>query len=66
MTYIYITTSRECGGIVPEVNGEKCYELTECMIELGYGFGESLEVDYDMEDPHNDVWGLIDAILEAA
>lgn len=66
MTSIYITTSRETGSIVAEVENEKLQELTDCIMELGYGFGDTIEVDYDMNDPHNDVWGLIDAIYEMA
>lgn len=60
MTNIYITS--ECGTLVAEVNGEKCYELTDCIYDKGYGFTDSFKVNYDMNDPHNDVWGLIDEI----
>lgn len=62
MTEIYITS--EGGGLVAEVNGAKCYELADCIYDVGWGFGESYDVEYDMDDPHNDVWGLMDAIYE--
>jgi hypothetical protein len=59
MTEIHITS--ENGNLVAEVNGEKTYELEDAIHDLGLGFGETLEIGYDM-DNENDVWGLIDAI----
>lgn len=61
MTNIYITSIG--GELVAEVNGEKRYELTDCIYDMGWGFGESHEIDFDM-DEQNDVWALIDAIYE--
>lgn len=58
MTSIYITTSN--GIMVAEVNGEKRYELADTISTFGLGFGESYEVDYDLDDEYNDIWGLID------
>lgn len=60
MTNIYITSI--CGELVAEVNGAKCYELSDCIHDAGWGFGESHDIEFDMDDPHNDIWGLIDAI----
>ena len=64
MTSIYITS--ESGQLVAEVNGEKAYELCDAINDLDLGFGDSVEVEFDMDDPHNDVWGLIDALYEQA
>lgn len=61
MTNIHITSIS--GELVAEVNGEKRYELTDCIYDMGWGFGESHEIDFDM-DEQNDVWALIDAIYE--
>ena len=63
-TKIYITS--ESGMLVAEVNGEKMYELYDAIYELGMGFGDSVEVEFDMGDERNDVWGLIDALYEQA
>lgn len=63
MTSIYITS--ESGYLVAEVNGEKMYELHDAIYDLGLGFGDSVEVDYEL-DEHNDVWGLIDELYEQA
>lgn len=64
MTSVYITS--ESGQLVAEVNGEKAYELCDAIHDLDLGFGDSVEVEFDMDDPHNDVWGLIDALYEQA
>lgn len=61
MTEIHITSVG--GGLVAEINGERRYELTDCVYEMGWGFGECHEVDFDM-DEDNDVWALIDAIYK--
>lgn len=61
MTSVYITSVS--GTLVAEVNGVKRYELTDCIYDMGWGFGESHEIDFDM-DEQNDVWGLVDAIYE--
>ena len=45
-----------------EVNGTKAYELCDAIADLGFGFGESYEVEFDMNDDGNDVWGLIDEL----
>ena len=63
MTSIYITS--EGGYLVAEVNGEKMHELHDAIHDLGLGFGDSVEVDYE-PDGHNDVWGLIDEHYEQA
>ena len=60
MTSIYITS--EGGQLVAEVNGTKAYELCDAIADLGFGFGESYEVEFDMNDDGNDVWGLIDEL----
>ena len=61
MTSIYITSTN--GVLVAEVNGVKRHELTDCIYDMGWGFGECHEIDFDM-DEQNDVWALIDAIYE--
>jgi len=61
MTSIYITSAG--GTLVAEVNGVKRYELTDCIYDMGWGFGECHEIDFDM-DEQNDVWALVDAIYE--
>ena len=61
MTSIHITSAN--GTLVAEVNGVRCHELTDCIYDMGWGFGESHEIDFDM-DEQNDVWALIDAIYE--
>lgn len=62
-TTIHITS--QSGQLVAEVNGVKAYELTDCVYDMGWGFGETHEVDFDLDDNDNDVWGLIDAIYES-
>lgn len=64
MTNIYITS--EGGNLVAEVNGEKRYELEDAIHDMGLGFGESMEVEFDMSDPYSDIWGLVDAMYEQA
>lgn len=61
MTSIHITSVS--GTLVAEVNGVKRHELIDCIYDMGWGFGESHEIDFDM-DEQNDVWALIDAIYE--
>ena len=61
MTEIYITS--EGGNLVAEVNDVKCYELYDVIHNLGFCFGDTLTVDYEL-DEHNDIWGLVDAIYE--
>lgn len=60
MTSIYITT--KSGQLVAEVNGTVAYELCDCINDLGLGFGDSFETEYDMGEDGNDIWGLIDEI----
>ena len=60
MTNVYITS--ESGQLVAEVNGVKAYELCDCIVDLGFGFGDSFAVEYDIDDDGNDVWGLVDEI----
>ena len=60
MTNIYITSKG--GQLVAEVNDVKTYELSDCIADLGFGFGDSFSVEYDMDDEGSDVWGLIDEI----
>lgn len=62
MTSIYITT--KSGKLVAEVNGTVAYELCDCINDLGLGFGDTIEVDFDLDEDGNDIWGLIDAIYE--
>jgi len=61
MTEIYITSVS--GQLVAEINGEKRYELTDCIYHMGWGFGESHEIDFDLTED-DDIWALIDAIYE--
>lgn len=61
-TTIYITS--QSGQLVAEVNGDKAYELTDCIYDMGWAFGETHEIDFDLYDIGNDVWGLIDAIYD--
>lgn len=61
MTEIHITSVN--GDLMAEVNGEKCYELYECIHDMGWGFGENHEIDFDLTE-NDDVWALIDAIYE--
>lgn len=61
MTEIHITSVS--GELVAEVNGEKRYELTDCIRRMGWGFGESHEIEFDMTED-DDVWALIDAVYE--
>ena len=60
MTNVYITS--ESGQLIAEVDGVKTYELCDCIVDLGFGFGDSFAVEYDMGAEGNDVWGLIDEI----
>jgi hypothetical protein len=61
MTEIYVTSVS--GQLVAEINGKRYYELTDCIYDMGWSFGETHEVDFDMTDDE-DVWALIDAIYE--
>ena len=61
MTSIYVTSTN--GVLVAEVNGVRRDELTDCIYDMGWGFGECHEIDFDM-DEQNDVWALVDAIYE--
>lgn len=62
MAKVFVTSRR--GTLVAEVDGVRRDELTDCLYELGIGYGETLEVDYDMTDYGSDIYGLIDAIYE--
>lgn len=67
MTEIHITSVS--GELVAEINGKRYYELTDCIYDMGWGFGETHEIDFTLEDfdedeRGNDIWGLIDAIYE--
>lgn len=61
-TTVHVTS--QSGQLLAEVNGVKTYELTDCIYDMGWGFGETHEIDFDLEDNDNDVWGLIDAIYD--
>lgn len=60
MAKVYVTSTN--GTLVGEVDGTRHDELTECIRDLGLGFGETVEVDYDLDKDGNDVWGLVDAM----
>lgn len=40
MTNIYITSI--CGELVAEVNGAKCYELSDCIHDAGWALGSPM------------------------
>ena len=61
-TSIHITTVS--GQLVAEVNGELTYELCDAISDLGLGFGDTLEIEYDLDEYGNEIWGLIDELYE--
>lgn len=65
MVNIYITSVN--GQLVAEVNGVKYYELCDVIQDLGFSFGETIEITVDgdtelAEDEQVDVWMLTDML----
>lgn len=62
MTNIFITSKN--GQLVAEVNGKPAYELCDVIRDIGAGFGDSIDLDWDMDEDGNDINALIDLLYE--